>query len=110
MRPALLLAVLLATVTGSACAQVPRKPTASPATDTASRMVSPNAMPAPAVPGFPKGYTDKQLGGTTSSTFPNGLPERDLDNGTSRADQPRANRPQAGAQPTRSILGRSKRR
>ncbi|GAB3722502.1 hypothetical protein GCM10027594_03250 [Hymenobacter agri] len=72
-------------------------------------MVSPNAVAAPAVPGYPRGYTDKQLGGTTSSTFPNGLPERDLDNGTSRADQPRANRPQAGAQPTRSILGGKRR-
>ena len=76
---------------------------------SSARPARPGALPAPAVPAYPKGYTDKHLGGTTSATFPNGLPERDLDHGTSRNDQPRANQAQAGAQPTRSILRSRKR-
>lgn len=67
-------------------------------------------LPAPSVPGYPRGYTDKHLGGSSSGTFPNGVPARDLDNGTGRADQPRANQAQAGAQPTRSIFRGRKRR
>ena len=110
MRTLLSFIVLLATASITAGAQVPRKPAAPTSADTASRRVAPGALMAPAVPGSPKDYTDKQLGGSTSGTFPNGLPERDLDNGTGRADQPRANRPQAGAQPTRSIFSGRKRR
>ena len=72
--------------------------------------MAPDALMAPSVPAYPKGYTDKHLGGTPSATFPNGLPERDLDHGTSRYDQPRANQAQAGALPTRSIFRSRKRR
>ncbi len=112
MRSFLLFASLLALAAGPVVAQVPRKPAAPPTPRSATppRTVQPGALPAPAVPAYPKGYTDKHLGGTTSATFPNGLPERDLDHGTSRHDQPRANQAQAGAQPTRSILGGRKRR
>ncbi|MDO7850316.1 hypothetical protein Q4S41_01825 [Hymenobacter sp. CA1UV-4] len=67
------------------------------------------AAPAAAVPAYHNGYTNKHLGGTTSPTFPNGLPERDLDHGTSRADQPRANQAQPGTRPTRSLGGRKQR-
>lgn len=111
MRPLLLLVSLIALVASPVVAQVPRKPTTAPTPQSASlpRAVPASATPAAAVPAYPKGYTDKHLGGTTTSTFPNGLPERDLDHGTSRYDQPRANQAQAGAQPTRSILRSRKR-
>lgn len=111
MRSLLLFASLLALAAGPVVAQVPRRAATPPAprSGTPVRTVQPGALPAPAVPASPKGYTDKQLGGTTSATFPNGLPERDLDHGTSRADQPRANQPQAGAQPTRSLGDRKRR-
>jgi len=112
MRTLLLLfASLFALAAAPSVAQVPRRTTTPSAPQSASlpRTVSPGALPAPAVPAYPRGYTDKHLGGTTSATFPNGLPERDLDHGTSRNDQPRANQAQAGAQPTRSILRSRKR-
>lgn len=111
MRSLLLFASLFTLAAGPVPAQVPRKPATPPAPQSAGlpRPVSPGALPAPAVPAYPRGYTDKHVGGTTSATFPNGLPERDLDHGTSRNDQPRANQAQAGAQPTRSILRSRKR-
>ena len=110
MRTLLLLASLCAATTGPVLAQVPRR-AATPAVPQTTGLPTPaGATPAVAVPAYPNGYTNKHLGGTTSPTFPNGLPERDLDHGTSRADQPRANQAQAGAQPTRSILGGRKRR
>jgi hypothetical protein len=111
MRPLLLLASLLTLAAGPVVAQVPRRGATPPASQSGSlpRPVSPGALSAPAVPAYPKGYTDKHVGGTTSSTFPNGLPERDLEHGTGRNDQPRANQAQAGAQPTRSILRSRKR-
>lgn len=111
MRTFLLLASLFALTAAPVVAQVPRKPATLPATQPAGlpRAVPASATPATAVPAYPKGYTDKHIGGTTTSTFPNGLPERDLDHGTSRYDQPRANQAQAGAQPTRSILRSRKR-
>ncbi|MBF9140802.1 hypothetical protein [Hymenobacter properus] len=104
MRPLLLLASLFALTAGSAGAQVPRRTAPAPVPQTTGLPAQSGAAPAAAVPAYPKGYTDKHLGGTTSPTFPNGLPERNLDNGTSRADQPRANQAQPGARPTRSIL------
>jgi hypothetical protein len=104
MRTPLLLALMLPLAAGSAAAQIPRKPAATPVPQTTGLPAQAGAVPAPAVPAYPKGYTDKHLGGTTSPTFPNGLPERDLDHGTGRNDQPRANQAQAGARPTRSIL------
>jgi hypothetical protein len=111
MRTLLLFASVLALAASPAGAQVPRRSTTSPTprSGEAPRTVQPGALPAPAVPAYPNGYTNKHLGGGTSSTFPNGLPERDLEHGTSRADQPRANQAQAGAQPTRSILRSRKR-
>lgn len=99
MRTLLLLASLL--TAGPVMAQVPRAST-PPAPHSAPDQ--PSALPASDVPAYPKGYTDKHLGGSTSGTFPNGLPARDLDHGTGRNDQPRANQAQAGAQPTRSIF------
>jgi hypothetical protein len=110
MRPLLLLASLFALAAGPASAQAPRRTPPAPVPQTTGLPAQSGAVPAPAVPAYPKGYTDKHLGGTTSPTFPNGLPERSLDHGTSRADQPRANQAQAGARPTRSILGGRKRR
>ena len=104
MRTLLLPALLLTLVAGPAMAQTPRKPAAPPVPQTTGLPDQSGAVPAAAVPAYPSGYTDKHLGGTTSPTFPTGLPERDLDHGTSRADQPRANQAQAGARPTRSIL------
>lgn len=104
MRTSLLLAFLLPLLAGPAMAQIPRKPAATPVPQTTGLPTQSGAVPAPAVPAYPKGYTDKHLGGTTSPTFPNGLPERDLDHGTGRNDQPRANQAQSGARPTRSIL------
>ena len=109
MRTLLLLASLLTGTAASGVAQVPRRTAPAPGPQSPARPARPGALPAPAVPAYPKGYTDKHLGGTTSATFPNGLPERDLDHGTSRNDQPRANQAQAGAQPTRSILRSRKR-
>ncbi|MBF9223019.1 hypothetical protein [Hymenobacter ruricola] len=106
----LLLASLLALAAGPAVAQAPRKPATPPVPQTTGLPAQSGAVPAPAVPAYPNGYTDKHLGGTTSPTFPTGLPERDLDHGTSAADQPRANQARAGARPTRSILGGRKRR
>jgi hypothetical protein len=103
MRMPLLLAFLLPLLAGPAVAQVPRNP-APPVPQTTGLPASPSAVPAASVPAYPNGYTDKHLGGTTSPTFPNGLPARDLDHGTSRDDQPRANQAQTGAQPTRSIF------
>lgn len=108
MRNILLLIAFSALAAAPAVAQVPRKP-ATPPPAALPPAVPASATPAAAVPAYPRGYTDKHLGGTTTSTFPNGLPERDLDNGTSRYDQPRANQAQPGAQPTRSILRSRKR-
>ena len=110
MRTLLLPAFLLTLVAGPALAQVPRRTATPPAPRATGLPGRPSALPAAAVPAYHNGYADKPLGGTTSPTFPNGLPERDLDHGTSSADQPRANQAQAGARPTRSILGGRKRR
>ncbi len=110
MRILPLFAFLLSVVAGPAGAQVPRRPATPPVPQTTGLPAQSGAVPAAAVPAYPNGYTDKHLGGTTSPTFPTGLPARDLDHGTSRADQPRANQAQAGAHPTRSILGGRKRR
>jgi hypothetical protein len=109
MRTLPLLAFLMSLIAGSAVAQVPLKPATSPAPQTTGLPAQSGAVPAVAVPAYHNGYTDKHLGGTTNATFPNGLPERDLDHGTSRADQPRANQAQAGARPTRSLGGRKQR-
>jgi hypothetical protein len=110
MRMLPLLALLLPLVAGPALAQAPRKPAAPPVPQSTGLPAHSGAAPAAAVPAYPNGYTDKHLGGTTSPAFPTGLPARDLDHGTSPADQPRANQAQAGARPTRSILGGRKRR
>jgi hypothetical protein len=104
MRPFLLFASLIVLATGPAIAQVPRRTAPEPVPQTTGLPAQSGAAPAASVPAYPRGYTDKHLGGTTSPTFPNGLPERDLDHGTSRYDQPRANQAQVGARPTRSIL------
>ena len=109
MRTFLLPALLLTLVTGSAVAQVPRNTATPPVPQTTGLPAQSGAVPAAAVPASPNGYTDKQLGGTTSPTFPTGLPARDLDHGTGRNDQPRANQAQAGAPPTRSLGSRKQR-
>ncbi|MBO2010907.1 hypothetical protein [Hymenobacter negativus] len=109
MRTLLLPALLLTFVAGPALAQVPRRTTTAPVPQTTGLPAQSGAVPAAAVPGYHNGYTNKHLGGTTSPTFPNGLPERNLDNGTSAADQPRANQSQAGARPTRSLNSRKQR-
>jgi hypothetical protein len=111
----LLLSFVALAAAGPAGAQVPRAATpatpAVPQSGSVSEVGRPGAtLPAPAVPAYPRGYTDKHLGGTTDNTFPNGVPSRNLDNGTGRNDQPRANQAQSGAQPTRSILRGRKRR
>lgn len=114
MRNFLLLApLLLLAAARPAAAQVPRASTSSsvPQSGNVSDTGQPGStLPAPSVPAYPRGYTDKHLGGTTDNTFPNGVPSRDLDNGTGRNDQPRANQAQAGAQPTRSVFRSRKRR
>lgn len=97
----------------SALGQTPRVPAAPavPVSGSLSDAGQPgNTLPASSVPAYPRGYTDKHLGGTTDNTFPNGVPVRNIDNGTGRNDQPRANQAQPGAQPTRSILRGRKRR
>jgi hypothetical protein len=114
MRNLLLIipAFVLATA-GFAAAQVPRASTTVtvPQSGSVSDAGQPGTtLPAPAVPAYPRGYTDKHLGGTTDNTFPNGVPQRDLDNGTGRNDQPRANQAQPGTQPTRSLFRGRKRR
>ncbi|WP_305029424.1 hypothetical protein [Hymenobacter convexus] len=108
MRTPLLLALVLPLFAGPALAQVPRRPP-TPIPQTTGLPAQSGAAPAAAVPAYHNGYTNKHLGGTTSPTFPNGLPERDLDHGTSRADQPRANQAQPGTRPTRSLGGRKQR-
>jgi hypothetical protein len=109
MRMLLLPAFLLTLAAGPALAQVPRRTATPPTPQAMSVPAQPSALPAAAVPAYHNGYTDKHLGGTTSPTFPNGLPERDLDHGTSAADQPRANQSQSGARPTRSLNSRKQR-
>ncbi|MGI4759612.1 MAG: hypothetical protein ACRYF0_02810 [Janthinobacterium lividum] len=114
MRNFLLLIPLLTLgAVSPALAQVPRATTTPdvPVSGSVSDVGTPgNTLPPAAVPAYPRGYTDKHVGGTTSGTFPNGVPRRDIDNGTGRNDQPRANQAQTGAQPTRSILRGRKRR
>lgn len=113
MRSFLLIIPLLTLAAGSAVAQVPRATTtpAAPLSGRVSDAGQPGTtLPPAAVPAYHRGYTDKHLGGTTDGTFPNGVPRRDIDNGTGRNDQPRANQAQTGAQPTRSILRGRKRR
>jgi hypothetical protein len=116
MRNVFLLIPLLTLAAASpAAAQVPRASTTPTTTVPQSGSVSDagqpgTTLPAPSVPAYPRGYTDKHLGGTTDNTFPNGVPQRNLDNGTGRNDQPRANQAQPGAQPTRSIFRGRKRR
>ena len=113
MRKPLLLLFLLGVAASPVLAQAPRVPAASavPLSGSISDAGQPaTTLPAPSVPAYPRGYTDKHLGGTTDNTFPNGVPVRSLDNGTGRNDQPRANQAQSGAQPTRSILRGRKRR
>lgn len=115
MSPRLLLPTLLLGLAlgRPALAQTPATP-ATPAVpqtgsvSDAGRSIS--TLPAPSVPSYPNGYTDKHLGGATNATFPNGLPERNIDNGTRRNDQPRAGQAIPGAQPTRSIFKGRKRR
>ena len=111
----LLLPLLTLAIACPAGAQVPRVSTpatpAVPQSGSVSDVGQPGStLPAPSVPAYPRGYTDKHLGGATDNTFPNGVPSRNLDNGTGRNDQPRANQAQSGAQPTRSILRGRKRR
>jgi hypothetical protein len=118
MRNVFLLIPLLTLAAASpAAAQVPRASTTPTPTTTVPQSGSVSdagqpgtTLPAPSVPAYPRGYTDKHLGGTTDNTFPNGVPQRNLDNGTGRNDQPRANQAQPGAQPTRSIFRGRKRR
>ncbi|MGI4821979.1 MAG: hypothetical protein ACRYFV_12285 [Janthinobacterium lividum] len=113
MRNFLLIIPILTLAAGSVVAQVPRATTtpAVPVSGSVSDAGQPgNTLPPSAVPAYPRGYADKHIGGTTDGTFPNGVPKRDIDNGTGRNDQPRANQAQTGAQPTRSILRGRKRR
>jgi hypothetical protein len=114
MRNFLLLASLLTSAAACpAVAQVPRATSAPavPQSGSLSDAGQPGTtLPASSVPAYPRGYTDKHLGGNTTSTFPNGVPARNPDNGTGRNDQPRANQAQPGAQPTRSIFRGRKRR
>jgi hypothetical protein len=113
MRNSLLIVSIMALATNLAVAQVPRASTATgvPLSGSVSDAGQPGTtLPPAAVPAYPRGYTDKHLGGTTDGAFPNGVPKRDIDNGTGRNDQPRANQAQSGAQPTRSILRGRKRR
>lgn len=109
----LLLVIPLFTLAAPVLAQVPRAST-TPAlqqSGSISDVGQPGTtLPAPSVPAYPRGYTDKHIGGTTDGTFPDGVPKRDIDNGTGGNDQPRANQAQAGAQPTRSIFRGRKRR
>jgi hypothetical protein len=114
MRNFLLLASLLTSAaTCPVVAQVPRASAtpAVPQSGSVSDVGQPGTtLPASSVPAYPRGYTYKHLGGSTDGTFPNGVPKRDIDNGTGRNDQPRANQAQTGAQPTRSIFRGRKRR
>jgi len=113
MRNSLLIVSLLTLTAGQVMAQVPRASTASavPLSGSVSDAGKPGTtLPPASVPAYPRGYTDKHLGGATDGAFPNGVPQRDIDNGTGRNDQPRANQAQSGAQPTRSILRGRKRR
>jgi len=41
--------------------------------------------------------------GITGSTYANGLPDRNIDGGTQRADQPRPGQAMPGAQPTKRL-------
>lgn len=112
MRNFLLLALLLPAAR-PALAQVPRASTTAtvPQAGSVSDAGRPGTtLPPSSVPAYPRGYTDKHLGGAADGTFPNGVPPRDTDNGTGRNDQPRANQAQPGAQPTRSIFRGRKRR
>jgi hypothetical protein len=113
MRSFLLIVSLMTLTAGRVMAQVPRAST-TPAVPLSGSVSDAGkagtTLPPASVPAYPRGYTDKHLGGAADGTFPNGVPGRDIDNGTGRNDQPRANQAQSGAQPTRSILRGRKRR
>jgi len=114
MRNFLLFIPMLTLAAGPALAQVPRASTTAPAVPQSGSVSDAgqpgSTLPPSSVPAYPRGYTDKHLGGAADGTFPNGVPKRDIDNGTGRNDQPRANQAQTGAQPTRSIFRGRKRR
>ena len=111
----------LALLSRPALAQVPRASApatpATPATpavpqtgsvsDASSRSLT---LPAPSVPNHPGGYTDKHLDAMPNSLYPNGVPERNIDNGTRSNDQPRSGQAMPGSQPTKSIFKGRKRR
>ena len=114
------LALGLALLSRPALAQVPRASAAMPATpatpavpqtgsvsDAGSRSLT---LPAPSVPNHPGGYTDKHLDPVPNSLYPNGVPVRNLDNGTRSSDQPRSGQAMPGSQPTKSIFKGRKRR
>jgi len=107
----------LALLSRPALAQVPRATVAAPATpavpqtgsvsDASSRSLT---LPAPSVPNHPGGYTDKHLDAMPNSLYPNGVPVRNIDNGTRSNDQPRSGQAMPGSQPTKSIFKGRKRR
>jgi hypothetical protein len=71
------------------------------------------AIPAATIPGRPGRSTNTvpavtpvngtRPSGITGSLYSNGLPARDIDGGTQRADQPRAGQAMPGSQPTKRL-------
>ncbi|RYY17795.1 MAG: hypothetical protein EOO36_09210 [Cytophagaceae bacterium] len=86
--------------------------------DIPSVSSTPNAagvpsIPAATIPGRPGRSTNTvpevtpingtRPAGITGSLYSNGLPDRNMNGGTQRADQPRNGQPMSGAQPTKRL-------
>lgn len=104
---ALLSCPALAQVPQVAPQPTPAVPQTGSVSDASSRSLT---LPAPSVPNHPGGYTDKHLDAMPNSLYPNGVPVRNIDNGTRSNDQPRSGQALPGSQPTKSIFKGRKRR
>jgi len=84
-----------------------------PTISTAPNASGVPAIPASSIPGRPGRSTNTvptvapengtRPAGITGSTYSTGLPERNMDGGTQRADQPRVGQAVPGGQPTKRL-------
>jgi len=87
-----------------ALAQTSLPTTAVPTTGAVSDATTIPRIPAAAVPGDPGAKASPSPNGNLNTLYPNGVPQRDMDAGNSRAAQPRSGQAMPGAQPTKSIF------
>ena len=84
-----------------------------PSVSSAANAAGVPSIPASTIPGRPGRSTSTvptvapenstRPTGITGSTYSNGLPDRNIDGGTQRADQPRNGQAMPGAQPTKRL-------